>query len=106
MKWSRRHSWMLAAIWLCTMAFIVIVLVVLPDPPTLETEIRLPSVLLDYLFGAFAVAVAVGVASIAWCVWLVRETDREILDRLNRLESDRSDRVEPAQTAAQSSKQR
>ena len=85
MKRTGYHTGMALA-WLCIAAFILIVLVVLPDPPGPGEQARLPSVLLDYLFGAIAVAVAVGVACVVWTLWLVSKTDQEVGRRLEQLE--------------------
>jgi hypothetical protein len=85
-RWTKRDAGSLALAWLCIFGLIVLVLVVLPDPPGPGDQARLPSVLLDYLFGAIAVAVGVGIACVFWTISLVRRVDRELEEKLERLE--------------------
>jgi hypothetical protein len=82
---ARRSAGTLALVWIGTFGMILVVLVVLPDPPGAGDE-RLPSVLLDYLFGAIAIAVAVGVACVLWTISLVSRLNRDIEERLDQLE--------------------
>ncbi len=87
MKWTKEDRGILAAIWIGVMGFITIVLVVIPDPSEPREQARLPSVLLDFLFGAIAVAVAIGIGCVVWTIWFVGKSERETGHKLQALEN-------------------
>jgi uncharacterized membrane protein YidH (DUF202 family) len=80
MTWTRTDTAILAVAWIGLMAFVVFVCVLLPAPPE-----RLASVVLDWFFGAVAVALAVGIVCVGLTVWFVRRSECRLADRLETL---------------------
>jgi hypothetical protein len=79
-----RHDWTgLAVAWIALIGFVVLVCVLLPTPPEVPAAPQLTSVMLDFFFGAVAIALAVGLISVGLTVWFVRRVSQETERRLD-----------------------
>ncbi len=85
MKWGRNELTALAVGWIVLAAVVVIVCVLLPTPPDVRAAPRLTSVMLDFFFGAVAVAIAGSLVSMVLIVWSVRSLRRETEQRLEEI---------------------
>jgi H+/gluconate symporter-like permease len=83
MKWTRNDVAALAVAWIALVGFVVLVCVLLPTPPPIPAAPQLTSVMLDFFFGAVAIALAVCLVSVALTVWFVRRASREAERRLD-----------------------
>ncbi len=80
MKWTREDTTFVALVWLGIVGLVVLVCILLPTPPP-ATDPHFVSVLLDFFFGAVAVALASGIAAVVCAFRFVRRLDREIRAR-------------------------
>jgi NhaP-type Na+/H+ or K+/H+ antiporter len=87
MTWTRQDLVLVASVWLGVVAFVVLVCILLPAPPP-ANDPRFASALLDFFFGAVAVALVSGVAAVFCAYRLLQRLDREIAEREERLRRD------------------
>jgi TRAP-type C4-dicarboxylate transport system permease small subunit len=87
MKSAREDTILVAMVWLAMIGFVVVVCVLLPTPPP-ASDPRFVSVLLDFFFGAIAVALASGIAAVFCAFRFVQRLRREIEARDERLRRD------------------
>ncbi len=80
MTWTRDDTMVVAFVWLAIVGVVVLVCVVLPTPPP-PSDPRFVSVLLDFFFGAAAVALASGASAVFCAFRFVQRLDREITAR-------------------------
>ncbi len=98
MRWTRHDTAVVSLAWILLAGFIVLVCVLLPTPPEVAGAPRLTSAMLDFFFGAVAIALAVGVITVGLTVWFVaragHEAERLIDERITRA-AGRSDPHDP-----------
>jgi len=85
MNWRRNDVTALAVGWIALAVFVVTVCLLLPTPPDVPGAPQLTSVMLDFFFGAVAIAIVASVVSIAFTVSMVRGTRREVERRLDEM---------------------
>lgn len=93
MKWSRQDTVVVAGVWLAVVGVIVLVCLLLPTPPPAGDPRFVPA-LLDFFFGAVAVALVSGMAAVFCAFRFVRKLDDEITGREQRLRRELSGRSE------------
>ncbi len=93
MRWTRSDMTAVAIAWIVLIGFVVLVCVLLPTPPQVPAAPQLTTVMLDFFFGAAAIALASCVVSVVLARRFARtasgELERRLIERIREMEEKR-----------------